>query len=184
MASINAEVSTNPYRYGGKEWLMQEGLNYYDFAARQYDPTTGRFIHPDPLNGKYPHLSSYLYCAGNPINATDPSGMKWDYSNMTEKERLDFIKSIDVYKETFPELVKLYQLIDKSPIVIFVEYKNEISTKTPEGDKINVSIKLVVSNDNTNRTLFISKTLNPAEYNLAEDFFHCYQQCNLSSYPD
>lgn len=75
MALINAEVSTNPYRYGGKEWLMQEGLNYYDFAARQYDPTTGRFIHPDPLNGKYPHLSSYLYCAGNPINATDPSGL-------------------------------------------------------------------------------------------------------------
>ncbi len=75
IASINAEVSANPYRYGGKEWLMQEGLNYYDFAARQYDPTTGRFIHPDPLNGKYPHLSSYLYCAGNPINATDPSGM-------------------------------------------------------------------------------------------------------------
>ncbi len=75
IASINAEVSANPYRYGGKEWLMQEGLNYYDFAARQYDPTTGRFIHPDPLNGKYPHLSSYLYCAGNPINATDPTGM-------------------------------------------------------------------------------------------------------------
>lgn len=75
MSTNLAGTSVNPYRYGGKEWLMQEGLNYYDFAARQYDPTTGRFIHPDPLNGKYPHLSSYLYCAGNPINATDPSGL-------------------------------------------------------------------------------------------------------------
>ncbi len=75
MSTNLAGSSVNPYRYGGKEWLMQEGLNYYDFAARQYDPTTGRFIHPDPLNGKYPHLSSYLYCAGNPINATDPTGL-------------------------------------------------------------------------------------------------------------
>ena len=55
------EISNNPYHYSGKEWQPTFGLNLYDFSARQYDPALGRFINPDPLNGKYPQLSSYLY---------------------------------------------------------------------------------------------------------------------------
>ncbi len=48
---------------------------HYDFHARQYDPHLGLFTSPDPLSGDYPALSSYLYCAGNPVMFTDPTGM-------------------------------------------------------------------------------------------------------------
>lgn len=51
-------------------------------TARQYDPTIARFTSPDPLNGNYSHLSPYLYCAANPINLSDPSGLAviYDYN--------------------------------------------------------------------------------------------------------
>ncbi len=67
---------------------------HYDFHARQYDPHLGLFTSPDPLSGDYPALSSYLYCAGNPVMFTDPTGMiitdellqalmpLFDYANM------------------------------------------------------------------------------------------------------
>ena len=69
------EISTDPYRYSAKEWQPAFGLNLYDFIARQYDPILCRFTSPDPLNFNYPHLSPYLYCAGNPVNLSDPTGL-------------------------------------------------------------------------------------------------------------
>ena len=185
MALINAEVSTNPYRYGGKEWLMQEGLNYYDFAARQYDPTTGRFIHPDPLNGKYPHLSSYLYCAGNPINATDPSGMEFIIDKLSPEEKAKFetisIPSNDI--EPVPEIVALYNMIANAPEVFVVEYVEKIEDKTVDGKIQNVPMKVSPSdNDKYDYKLSISKTSPPQIFAVAEDMFHCYQHCNLSGY--
>ncbi len=63
------------YLYSGKELERGDGLMHYDFHARQYDPHLGLFTSPDPLSGDYPALSSYLYCAGNPVMFTDPTGM-------------------------------------------------------------------------------------------------------------
>ena len=68
-------VSTNLYKYSEKEWQPAFGLNLYDFITRQYDPILCRFTSPDPLNFNYPQLSSYLYCAANPINYSDPTGL-------------------------------------------------------------------------------------------------------------
>ena len=64
-----------PYKYGGKELDRENGLDLYDFAARQYDPATGRFTTVDPKAESYPHLSPYLYCAANPIRNIDPTGI-------------------------------------------------------------------------------------------------------------
>ena len=78
------EISTDPYRYSAKEWQPAFGLNLYDFIARQYDPILCRFTSPDPLNFNYPQLSSYLYCAANPINYSDPSGLAVIYNKYGE----------------------------------------------------------------------------------------------------
>ena len=74
------EISTDPYRYSAKEWQPAFGLNLYDFIARQYDPILCRFTSPDPLNFNYPQFSSYLYCAANPINLSDPAGLAVIYN--------------------------------------------------------------------------------------------------------
>ena len=42
--------------------------------ARMYDPSLGRFLSVDPLAGKYPHLSPYVYANNNPLKYVDPDG--------------------------------------------------------------------------------------------------------------
>ncbi|MDE6755808.1 MAG: RHS repeat-associated core domain-containing protein, partial [Muribaculaceae bacterium] len=76
-----SEISTNQYKYSAKEWIPAFGLNLYDFSARQYDPILCRFTSPDPFNFNYPHLSPYLYCAANPINYSDPTGLAAIYNS-------------------------------------------------------------------------------------------------------
>ncbi|WP_330299403.1 polymorphic toxin-type HINT domain-containing protein [Streptomyces sp. NBC_00503] len=48
-------------------------------GAREYDPTTGRFISPDPIidPGDPQQWNAYAYSNNDPINKTDPSGLAW-----------------------------------------------------------------------------------------------------------
>ena len=66
--------------------MNMNGLDLYDFHARQYDPVLGRFITSDPLCEKYDHISPYAYCANNPINAIDPNGEDWRISSNRDKD--------------------------------------------------------------------------------------------------
>jgi len=55
----------------------ESGLGFYDFVARQFDPTLGRFLQadtivPNPANPQ--SLNRYSYTLGNPLRYTDPSG--------------------------------------------------------------------------------------------------------------
>ena len=65
-----------PFKFGGKEFDAMYGLNLHDFHARLQIPDLGRFDRPDPLSWKTPHLSPYLFCANDPVNNTDPTGMQ------------------------------------------------------------------------------------------------------------
>ena len=62
------------YKYNGKELQDELGLNVYDYGARNYDPAVGRWFNYDPLAEKYLSISSYVYCANNPIIYIDPNG--------------------------------------------------------------------------------------------------------------
>jgi RHS repeat-associated protein len=73
-------TSTNqgfqPFKYNGKELDRVHGLDWYDYGARRYDPAFAQFTQMDPLCEKYPHLSPYAYCAGNPVRYVDPDGQR------------------------------------------------------------------------------------------------------------
>ena len=64
----------NKYRYNGKEWNDEWGLNMYDYGARGYMPDLGRWGGVDALAERYYAWSGYNYVMGNPINAIDPDG--------------------------------------------------------------------------------------------------------------
>jgi len=52
-------------------------LGFYDYGARPYDPTLGRFLQADtivPEPGNPQSLNRYSYVLGNPLRYTDPSG--------------------------------------------------------------------------------------------------------------
>ena len=60
------------FQYTGQIWLEEAGL--YHYKARAYHPALGRFMQPDPI-GYAAGMNMYAYVGGDPINATDPSGL-------------------------------------------------------------------------------------------------------------
>ena len=74
IADLGTPTTGQPYKFGGKELITTNGLNEYDFGARQYYSAVPAFTRIDPMVEKYPWLSPYLYCANNPVNLTDPTG--------------------------------------------------------------------------------------------------------------
>lgn len=63
-----------PYLFNAKELDEETGLYYY--GARYYDPRTSVWLSTDPLQEKYPNISSYAYCFQNPVKFIDPTGME------------------------------------------------------------------------------------------------------------
>ena len=68
-----AGSNRNRYRFTGKELGDETGL--YDVSARFLQTVLGRFTTIDPLAEKYPNISPYAYCNGNPVNFVDPGGI-------------------------------------------------------------------------------------------------------------
>ena len=63
-----------PYKFNGKELDEETGLYYY--GARYLNPVSSIWYGVDPLMEKYPNVSPYVYCLGNPVNAIDTDGRK------------------------------------------------------------------------------------------------------------
>ena len=61
----NAQSSTS-------HWVRGERYQY--FGARYDDPVACSWTVVDPLAEKYPGITPYAYCAGDPVNMVDPDG--------------------------------------------------------------------------------------------------------------
>ena len=67
----------NRFLFSGKESQELLDLNAYDFGARMYDASLGRWNTVDLLGEKYTNLSPYNYCVNNPLVYVDPNGLDW-----------------------------------------------------------------------------------------------------------
>ena len=67
---------TQRFKYNGKELDRTNGLNWYDYGARNYDAAIVRWDGMDKLCEKYVSFTPYGYCKNNFVNAYDPNGME------------------------------------------------------------------------------------------------------------
>ena len=117
--NTGSEATNNPFRYNGQYHDDETGLLY--LRNRYYDPTIGRFTQEDPAKDG---TNWYVYCANDPVNYIDPSG-------------LIITCSTDDSAET---LRMLMELTDDE--LAFVEYLDENGVGTGMGE-----IKIVKAYD-------------------------------------
>ncbi|TWU32833.1 dockerin type I domain-containing protein [Novipirellula artificiosorum] len=63
----------NRYFFTGHSYEPE--LGWYNFRARYYDPTNGRFVSIDPIGLSAGDPNQYRYAMSDPINMADPTGL-------------------------------------------------------------------------------------------------------------
>ena len=76
--SVSTGQDVQPYKYNGKEYVEMHGYDVYEYGARGYYATIGRFTSIDPLCEQTPWQSPYVYANNNWVNNIDWMGMSAD----------------------------------------------------------------------------------------------------------
>lgn len=137
MAEQMTGVYNNPYKFNAKELDEETGLYYY--GARYYNPRLSIWYGVDPLAHKYPSLSSYVYCADNPINYIDPDGRYFVGVN-GEKVNVTYNKQghIVLGKNASADLKRMANLINGAGSKTAMKQFGKLSEN---GTKINFKIE-------------------------------------------
>src|SRR3989442_7930829 len=72
-----SETGTTDRNFTGQN--QDTTADLYDFMFREYHPTQGRWLSPDPLGGDISNpqsLNRYAYVLNNPTNFPDPLGLE------------------------------------------------------------------------------------------------------------
>ena len=111
IADLGTGAGIQPCKFGGKELTLYNGLDEYDFGARQYYPAVPHFTRIDPLCEQDYWLSPYLYCANDPVNNIDPTGCI-----IEGRTKKDASMAVEDFREIFSseEFVNFRNLIVQS----------------------------------------------------------------------
>lgn len=119
------EPDGQPYLYGSKERMRDNGLNYYDFRARRLNAAICLWSTPDPLALDYTALSPYSSCAANPVRFIDPSGKEIRFNG--DKKLIDKVQ------------ILLQEMVGDYATVSIIDGKVSMAENQPSNDGQNIS---------------------------------------------
>ena len=158
------------------EFSIKWGGDWYDYGARRYDPAYCMFTQMDPLAEKYPHLSPYAYCAGNPVRYVDPDGMRIVYGGMTDEEELQWKSYLDNICKKSDLFSTLFHHLEVSKDNYVIRLADLSANKGSKNG-------FFEANDAGGGTITFSNDLDRRRDAVTlEEFFHAYQHDNRDGY--
>ena len=100
-------VWNTPYLFNAKEFDEETGLYYY--GARYYDSRLSMWYGVDALAEKYPNMSPYNYCVGNPVKFVDSDGNKIKGFKIMNG-------NVTITKSASKDAIKIYNTMSKTTI--------------------------------------------------------------------
>ncbi len=75
LGAVVADTNPGLHPFGFQGGLIEPSTGLVRFGARDYDPSTGRFVSSDPSLFAGQQSNLYVFGNGDPVNRSDPSGL-------------------------------------------------------------------------------------------------------------
>ena len=176
-ANYSLLTAYSSYTFSAKERDSETGLSY--FGSRYYSSDLSIWLSVDPQSDKYASLSTYVYCADNPVKLVDPNGEEWeidgyiytpggicpDNVSQSTKDKWNTMNKIYGTKEG----KTVIDAMNKEGVCYSVS-----SEKCPSGS---AGGEYVPDNNKTGGTIYLNGSNSDVGL-LAHEMFHGYQDLN------
>ena len=174
---VNQRTSSfsSMYTFSAKEKDTETGYSY--FGARYYSSDLSIWLSVDPMAGKYPSLSPYVYCADNPVKLVDPNGEEIDIDGFRYMPGQDCPEEAsESTKNKWNSLNKIYSYENGKCIIDEMDQSTSCYSISSE-KKTNGAGCYASNHDGTGGTIYLNGNDNNVG-TLAHELFHGYQDMN------